>query len=129
MSKQRRERSAPFVTEEVWRWWHDDSVHTSAWPETADLRAATGGTGPDASDVATEALSIVRREKSEAKRKLRTPVTTATFAATQPQLELLDLVIDDVKAAGMIQIVTVGTVTDRTAIEVTAELEPEAEAS
>ncbi len=118
----------PFVAEEVWNWWHDTSIHTTEWPDAGGLRAAAGGIGGGASDVATEALSIVRREKSEAKRKLRTPVLSATFAATQAQLELLDQVIDDVKAAGMIESVTPGTVTDRTEIEITAELEPEAEA-
>ena len=118
----------PFVAEEVWNWWHDTSIHTAEWPDAGGLRAAADGIGGGASDVATEALSIVRREKSEAKRKLRTPVLSATFAATQAQLELLDQVIDDVKAAGMIESVTPGTVTDRTEIEVIAELEPEAEA-
>jgi valyl-tRNA synthetase len=119
----------PFVTEEVWDWWQDGSIHTADWPEADGLRAAAAGVGPGPSDVASEALSVVRREKSEAKRKLRTPVISATFAATQAQLDLLDEVIDDVKAAGMIETVTTGTPTDRTEIEVTAELEPEAEAS
>jgi len=119
----------PFVAEEVWDWWNDNSIHTASWPDTDGLRAAADGTGTGPSDVATEALSVVRREKSEAKRKLRTPVISATFAATQAQLDLLDLVIDDVKAAGMIESVTTGTATDRTEIEVTAQLEPEAEAT
>jgi len=119
----------PFVTEEVWDWWQDGSIHKAEWPEAGGLRAAAGGVGVGPSDVAAEALSVIRREKSEAKRKLRTPVISATFAATQAQLDLLDLVIDDVKAAGMIASVTTGTATDRTEIEVTAELEPEAEAS
>jgi len=117
----------PFVTEEVWAWWQEGSIHTSAWPDSEGPRSAAGGIDGAAADVAAEALSVVRREKSEAKRKLRTPVTSATFAATKAQLGLLDLVIDDVKAAGMIQSVTTGTVTDRTDIEVTAELEPEPE--
>ncbi|MDW3219474.1 MAG: valine--tRNA ligase [Acidimicrobiales bacterium] len=116
----------PFVTEEVWSWWQDGSIHTADWPGADGLRAAAAGVGPGPSDIASEALSVVRREKSEAKRKLRTPVVSATFATTQAQLDVLDQVIDDVKAAGMIRSVTTGTVTDRSEIEVTAELEPEA---
>ena len=119
----------PFVTEEVWNWWQDGSIHVADWPEADGLRAAAAGVGPGPSDVASEALSVVRREKSEAKRKLRTAVVSATFATTQERLEVLDQVIDDVKAAGVIQSVTTGTVTDRPEIEVSAELEPEAEAS
>lgn len=115
----------PFVTEEVWDWWQNGSIHTAAWPETGPLRDAAAGQGAEASAVATDALSVVRRVKSEAKRKLRTRVPRVTFAATQAQLDLLDLVIDDVRAAGVIDEVLPGVATDRTEIEVTAELEPD----
>ena len=33
----------PFVTEEVWSWWQQDSVHTTKWPTAADVVASIGG--------------------------------------------------------------------------------------
>ncbi|MEZ5167582.1 MAG: valine--tRNA ligase [Acidimicrobiales bacterium] len=115
----------PFVTEEVWSWWQEGSIHVTAWPDGVELTAAAATTGDAACDVATDALSVVRRAKSEAKRKLRTPVRTATFRTTQERLDLLDQVIDDVKAAGVIEAVLPGTVADQADIEVVVELAPE----
>ncbi|MCY3851659.1 MAG: valine--tRNA ligase [Acidimicrobiaceae bacterium] len=117
----------PFVTEEVWSWWHDDSVHAADWPQSDSLRAAAGGIGAAASGVAAEALSAVRRKKSEGKRKLRTPVQSASFSASGPQLAMLEQVIDDVKAAGVIVTVAPGTVADQSEITVEATLEPESQ--
>ena len=117
----------PFVTEEVWSWWNEGSIHVTRWPDAANLRSVAGGIGTGPSDVATEALSVVRREKSEAKRKLRTAVVTASFTASVDQLALLDLVIDDVKAAGNIALVTPGITGNGGDITVTAELEAEAD--
>ncbi len=117
----------PFVTEEVWSWWQTGSIHITEWPDTRQLRDVADGIGTGPSDVATEALSVVRREKSEAKRKLRTAVVSATFTASADQLALLDLVIDDVKAAGNIAAVSEGIVGEGSGITVNAELEAEAE--
>ncbi|MDE0606683.1 MAG: valine--tRNA ligase [Acidimicrobiaceae bacterium] len=117
----------PFVTEEVWSWWHDDSVHAADWPRSDSLRAAAGGIGAATSGVAADALSAVRRKKSENKRKLRTAVLSASFATSGPQLEMLDQVIDDVKAAGVILAVAPGTVTGQSEIRVSADLEPESQ--
>ena len=119
----------PFVTEECWDWWQDGSIHISDWPEAAGLRATAADITGDAADVAAEALSVVRRVKSEAKRKLRTPVVSATFSASASQLALLDLVIDDVKAAGMVAAVSPGVTVEGSAITVDADLEPEPEPS
>jgi len=118
----------PFVAEEAWNWWNDDSIHTQRWPESRELRHAAGQTGRAASDVATEALIIVRREKSEAKRKLRTAVTIARFAGPNEQLRLLELVLNDVKAAGVIAEVEPPEPNDHGTLSVSVELEPDPEA-
>ena len=115
----------PFVTEEVWRWWNKESVHAADWPSSDGLRITAGGIGAATSGVAADALSAVRRKKSENKRKLRTPVLSATFAGSTEQLAMLDSVIDDVSAAGVILTVAPSTVTDDSEISVSAELEPE----
>jgi len=86
----------PFATEEVWRWTHDSSVHTAAWPtreEFAGLGAPTG-----LLPAVSAALTDIRRAKTEAKASQRTPVASATLAG--PAL-LVDAV-DDLKAVGRI---------------------------
>ena len=102
----------PFVAEEVWRWWHDGSVHTSAWPKSAALREAAGDAGGDAgaapSIVAAEVLGEARRAKSEARRPLRTEIERAEVADTAERLAVLATVAGDVCAAGRItELVTV----------------------
>ena len=117
----------PFVAEEVWSWWHDGSVHAAHWPKSAGLRSAAGGIGAATSGVAAEALSVVRRMKSDNKRKLRTSVI-GVFTAPTPKLEMLDQVIDDVRAAGVIIIGGDNQVSDNAEIGLVAVFgEPKSE--
>ena len=113
----------PFVAEEVWRWWHDTSVHASKWPDPEPLRAAAGDTGALPSAVASAALGEVRRAKSEAKRPLRTEVLRATVIDTAERLAVLASVADDVRAAGRI---TELVISEGSEFSVRAELAPEA---
>ena len=115
----------PFVAEEVWRWWHDTSVHVSEWPDPEPLRAAAGDAGALPSAVASAALGEVRRAKSEAKRPLRTEVLRATVIDTAERIAVLESVADDVRAAGRItELVT----SEGPELSVCAELVPEASA-
>jgi valyl-tRNA synthetase len=105
----------PFVTEEVWSWWQEGSVHAQSWPDAAPLRAAAGD-APDCLPVASEVLQSVRRAKSEAKVSMRTPVTTLTVTAPESVLELFGLVEGDLRNAGVVE-----QVTARTGVELAVE--------
>ena len=53
----------PFVTEEVWGWWQEGSVHVAPWPEPAEVGPFAGG-DDIVLTVAAEVLGAVRREKT-----------------------------------------------------------------
>ena len=83
----------PFVSEEVWSWWQDGSIHQAAWPTSeqllADARAAGGGREEAAREelaleLAAEVLREVRKAKSQAKRPMRAPVELVTV--TRPRV-------------------------------------------
>jgi valyl-tRNA synthetase len=92
----------PFVTEEVWSWWRDGSVHRSPWPEGGPLRAATGVEHPDplALEAATAVLAEIRRAKTAARRSLRTPVGRVEVADRPERLAALAEVAPDLCRAG-----------------------------
>src|SRR4029079_18050897 len=68
----------PFVTEEVWSWWQEGSVHRASWPDAGEL-AVLAGDG-DAAVLADTSvvLGALRKAKSEAKTSMRTEVASAT---------------------------------------------------
>ena len=109
----------PFVTEEVWSWWKDGSVHAQAWPTSAPLREASG-TQPtarnerplDALDVAATVLERVRGAKSRAKTSMKTPVLELHAVGTAVELDLLALVAEDLRNACLIQSLTTEESTD-----------------
>jgi valyl-tRNA synthetase len=109
----------PFVTEEVWSWWRPGSVHRSAWPEAAPLRALAGGSAdPLLLDVARAVLAEVRKAKSLDQRSMRWPVERAVVHDTAPRLDRLRAVEPDVRAAGRIGQLVVGTERDDLLVEV-----------
>jgi valyl-tRNA synthetase len=95
----------PFVTEEVWSWWHEDSVHLRRWPEGETLAAAPAGDveHDELLDLASEVLHEVRRRKSLAMVKMRAPVRRMSLVAPPGQIELLKLLSSDLRLAGEIE--------------------------
>jgi valyl-tRNA synthetase len=90
----------PFVTEEVWSWWQEGSVHRAPWPTTDEL----GGRDPDhvVLDVAAAVLGDVRKAKSEAHQSMRAEVSRAVVTDTPERLAALRLAAADVREAGRI---------------------------
>ncbi len=85
----------PFVTEEVWSWWQEGSVHTAPWPTTGEV--------PDAGDAAVlgaagQVLTAMRKVKSDNKVSMRARLATCVVQAPQP--ELVEAARTDLEAAG-----------------------------
>ena len=91
-----------FVTEEVWSWWQEGSVHRQPWPEVGELRAAAGGADPIVLEVTFQVLGQVRRAKSEAKLSQRTPVARVVIRDTPERVRALRVAEDDLRDAGSI---------------------------
>ena len=90
----------PFAVEEVWSWYRTGSVHQAEWPTAEPLRAAAAGADPELIRVAGEALTVLRKVKSENKVSQRTTYAFVTLSVVDADRELLDQVLSDlVKAA------------------------------
>ena len=91
----------PYVTEEVWSWWQEGSVHRAEWPEV-ETDLPTLPHNPAVLSTAAAALAGIRGAKSVAKVGMKTEVTAVTFRASQTKLDLLMSAVDDVLAAGRV---------------------------
>jgi valyl-tRNA synthetase len=95
----------PFVTEEVWSWWREGSVHRAPWPTAAEIDRQIGGpdeAGARALERAALVLGEVRKAKSEGKRPLTTPVTDLVVRDTGANLTALRTSLADVESAGYV---------------------------
>ncbi|HET7523164.1 MAG TPA: valine--tRNA ligase [Acidimicrobiales bacterium] len=90
----------PFVTEEVWSWWQEGSIHVSAWPGEGEIPA---GGDPAVFESASVVLGEVRRAKTEAGVSLRAPVASAVVRAGDDLAGLVSSVADDLRQAGVIE--------------------------
>jgi valyl-tRNA synthetase len=97
----------PFVTAEVWSWWHpgDESIHAARWPARPEVVAACV-VGPPSDDLlvaAGQVLAEIRRAKTEAGVSLRAPVAVAAVEAPPATLDLIQAAADDLRQAGAIE--------------------------
>ena len=93
-----------FAAEEVWSWWHEEgsSVHVQPWPTVAELAAAVEGGDPALLGVVGQALTGLRKAKSEAKVKMRTEISAATVTGPSEDLDRVRAALGDLSAAGKV---------------------------
>ena len=114
--------SMPFVTEEVWSWWQQGSVHLVSWPTPEEVVAGLPGSGdPQLLDDIAAALEGIRGAKSSAKVSMKTEVAWAEFAGAPDVLQRLGGVEGDLRAVGRITGPVVWTESSEP-LAVTAEL-------
>jgi len=102
----------PFVTEEVWSWWQEGSVHTAAWPSPEDVAPAAPASGEPLGTpslaaasltAASGAIAAIRGAKSGARVSMRAPVRTLVVTAPRDHLDAVLAVLPDVQAAGRVE--------------------------
>jgi valyl-tRNA synthetase len=115
----------PFVSEEVWSWWQEGSVHRAAWPALADAGAAgAGSAGGDAAvlDDVAWVLGQIRSAKSGSNRSMRWPVVRAAVLAGPDRLARIAQAADDLKQAGAVADLVLQTTSDGEEDSVSVEL-------
>jgi valyl-tRNA synthetase len=91
----------PYVTEEVWSWWQEGSVHRQAWPTSSNLGSAASA-DPAMLGAVAATLTGIRGVKSQAKVSMRTELTKATVSGPADALALAEQATEDLRAAGKI---------------------------
>jgi valyl-tRNA synthetase len=92
----------PFVTDEVWSWWQEGSIHRGGWPDGTSIRRLAGEGDVAVLGVAAEVLTAIRRAKSDAKLSMRAEVASVTVTDTADRLAALAAAEGDVTDAGRV---------------------------
>ena len=92
----------PFVTEEVWSWWQEGSIHLQSWPKSSEI-ITNKSVGIDPLNNVTWILSEVRKVKTENKQSMKAEVKTLEIWAKADVIEQVKDAQKDLIAAGNIK--------------------------
>ena len=116
----------PYVTEEVWSWWQEGSIHTQPWPAVSDLGAAAAAAA-DAGlvDAVATALTGIRGAKSQAKVSMRAELSRVEISGPEALVRAAERAESDLRRAGKVSGDLVFTVDEQAGgLSVAAELAP-----
>ena len=114
----------PYVTEEVWSWWQEGSIHRAAWPTQTDLGAAAAADSAVVDAVAAVLIGI-RGAKSQAKVSMRHELVKVKVSGPEAMVRAAELAQDDLRKSGKITGKLKFSVDDAaTELSVEAELAP-----
>jgi len=113
----------PFTVEEVWSWMNEGSIHRADWPSTEEFGDTRAG-DPAVLRLTGEALSGVRKAKSDAKASMKAAVSEATIQGAPTSIEAIASARADLGAAGTISDLILVPASDDAPLTVTAELAP-----
>ena len=111
----------PFVTEEVWSWWHDGSVHAAA---VADGRRSMRGGDAAHARPGQRGAGRVRRAKTEAKLSQRASVDELVVSGPPDAVAAIEACRTDLAEAGGIKEFTVSDGADGAALVAEVRLTP-----
>jgi valyl-tRNA synthetase len=103
----------PFVTEEIWSWWQEGSIHTAPWPVAAELAAGAERIDPAILDAVSDLLIEIRRAKSTHQRSQRSPVERLVVADVRENLVRIEAGASDLCNAGSVADLVLTEAADR----------------
>ena len=91
----------PYVTEEVWSWWQDCSIHRSSWPAD-DTHERLADADPALLTAVAAALTGIRGAKSTAKASMRAELSRVEISGPAAAVQAAETAAADLRRTGKI---------------------------